>query len=181
MSFRRSLLVVSAIAIFGSGCSTRPRQFSAALKTPATDQNAYERDYQICQTLVGKGYKSNFKSTALKLGIGTAAGFAGGIAVGAVVAAATTPTVGTLGLNVVGAGAGAASIAFPVIGIGVGFGVSRAIRSGREKRVKAALATCLGEYGYSVDSWTLVKKVRKTKGKTPAPAPDPAIAATPVG
>lgn len=181
MSVRTAFVALSVTALLVSGCSTRPRQFAPTLKTPASDQAAYDRDYQTCQALVGKGYKSNFKATALKLGVGAAAGFAGAAAASAVAIASTTPTLATLGLNTTAAGIGAASIALPVIGIGVGFGVSRAIRSGREKRVKAALATCLGEYGHSVDSWTLVKKPKNIKGQKSVPTPIPAVADTPVG
>ncbi len=183
MSVRTVVIALSSAALLVSGCSTRPRQFTATLTTPASDPTGYDRDFQTCQTLVGKGYQSNFKATALKLGIGTAAGIGGGLAVGAVVASAVTPTVASLGFNSVAAGAAAFTVAVPVIGIGVGFGVSRAIRSGREKRIKAALASCLSEYGYSVDSWKPVKKVRKTKSKAVAPDPvaAPAIAATPAG
>ena len=181
MSVRCALIVIAATGLVLGGCSTRPRQFAPTLKSPASDQVTYDRDYQTCQTLVGRGYKSNFKATALTLGIGTAAGVAGAVAASAVAIASTTPTLATLGFNTTAAGVGAATIALPVIGIGVGFGVSRAIRSGREKRVKAALASCLSEYGHSVDSWTLVKKTKKIKGQKTTPTPIPAVADTPVG
>lgn len=132
MSVRGAIIALSVTGLLVSGCSSRPRQVSATLKTPVSDQTAYDRETQTCQTLVGRGCKSDFRATALKLGAGTAAGI----------------------------------------------GVSRVIRSGREKRIKTALASCLGEYCHSVDSWTLVKKVRKTKGQKTAPTPVPAIADT---
>ena len=176
MSVRCAVAVLAATALLIGGCSSRPRQFAPTLKTPASNQATYDKDYLTCRTLVGKGYKSDFKATALTLGIGTAAGLGGGLAVGAVVISTTTPTLATLGLNASAAGIGAASVAFPIIGIGVGFGVSRAIRSGREKRIKTALASCLGEYGHSVDGWTLVKKA---KSQSTAPTPAPAVADAP--
>ena len=181
MTVRCALIVLAATGLVLGGCSTRPRQFAPTLKTPASDQATYDKDYQTCQALVGKGYKSNFKATALKLGIGTAAGFAGGVVVGAVAIASTTPTLVSLGFSTSVAGIGAASIAFPVIGIGVGFGVSRVIRSGREKRIKTALSGCLSEYGHSVDSWTMVKKAKKIRGQKTVPTPQPVIVDTSVG
>lgn len=180
MSVRCAFAVLAATGLVLGGCSTRPRQFAPTLKTPASDQAAYDKDYQTCQTLVGKGYKSNFKATAVKLGVGTAAGIGGGLAIGAVVASSITPTLATFGTNATAAGIGAFSIALPVIGIGVGIGVSRAIRSGREKRIKTGLAACLSEYGHNVESWTVVKKAKKTKGQKTAPTPIPAVADTPV-
>lgn len=49
-------------------------------------------------------------------------------------------------------------------------GVSRAIRSGREKKLKQAMGRCLEEYGYQVEAWTLAKKAKKSSAKDSAPA-----------
>lgn len=163
------IITLAVIATLGSGCSTRPRNFAASVNTPVADRMAFESDYRTCQQLVAAGHKSNFKgaaATALTTGVGT-------IGTGAAIAG--------LGMGGVNVGTGAVSASFaamPVIGILAGFGVSRAIRGGRERKFKRAMGDCLTEYGYSVDSW--VKLERKADpvaaagsrvAVRPAPAP----------
>ena len=99
--------------------------------------------------LVRRGHTSNFKgaaTTALATGVGT-------VGAGAAIASA-----GVVGISSSGAVAAAATVAMPVVGVLVGFGISRAIRSGRESKFKRAMATCLGEYGYSVENWSKLHK-----------------------
>lgn len=138
------VLAVSALII--SGCSTKPRNFSAIVLTPANERVAFENDYRTCQTLVRSGHSSEFRAaaaTALATGVGT---------VGATVGAAGVGAVGMAGATT------AASIAIPFIGVLAGFGVSRAIRGGKERKFKRLMSSCLTEYGYSVDSWVKLGK-----------------------
>lgn len=166
------ILALAIMAVTTSGCSTRPRSFAASVGTPVADRVAFESDYRTCQQLVAAGHKSNFKgaaATALTTGVGT-------VGTGAAIAG--------LGMGGVNIGTGAVSASFaamPVIGILAGFGVSRAIRGGRERKFKRDMGNCLGEYGYSVDSW--VKLDRKADPVAEAgsrvglrPAPEPGTA-----
>ena len=56
--------------------------------------------------------------------------------------------------------------ALPTAFIGSIF-VAKAIRSDREKRLKAQMTECLGKYGYSVVGWERAGK--KNRSKTPTP------------
>jgi len=135
-------LVASGLLL--SGCSTRPRNFSASLAAPVADRTALEQDFRTCQSLVRQGRTSDFKAgaaTALATGVGT---------VGTGVAMAGT---GMVGITSSGGAAAAATAAMPVVGLLLGFGVSRMIRSGRERKYKHAMATCLAEYDYTVAAW----------------------------
>jgi hypothetical protein len=55
---------------------------------------------------------------------------------------------------------------YPTAFVG-GFLVAKAIRSDREKRLKAQMTECLGKYGYSVAGWERTGK--KSRSKTPPP------------
>jgi hypothetical protein len=153
---RYSLITaLCVIANIASGCSSKPRQFIATVNPPAADEAGYQRDFATCDMLARKGYKSGFKAAALSAVSGAAGGVGGSVAIGsAAVAVGNAGFTGSLA---------AASVAFPIVGIAAGFGVSRAIRGGREKRLKQAITNCLGEYGYSVSEWTRVKKPKKSQ------------------
>lgn len=153
MNISRMMASLCALALVVGGCSSRPRQFVATVNPPAADEAVYKRDFTTCDTLARKGYKSDFKAVALST-VGAAAGsVAGAVSVGtAAVAVGNAGFVGSLS---------AATVAFPIVGLAAGFGVSRAIRGGREKRLKRAVATCLSEYGYTVDTWSRVIKPKK--------------------
>lgn len=156
------VLVVSAVALMMGGCSSRPRQFIATVNPPASDEAAYQRDFATCDILARKGYKSGFKALALSTAGGTAIGY--GVGVGASsIAAASAVTGGGIGVigNGIAAGATAGVGALIIVGLPVGFGISRAIRGGREKRLKRTISSCLTEYGYTVADWTRVKKPKK--------------------
>lgn len=152
----QSLTILVCIVAAASGCSSRPRQFAPILKAPASDAAAYQNDLATCKTLVGRGYKSNFKATAGVIGAGTVAGTATGIASFAALSSQGILGGTTTASSVLG-------VAFPFVGFAASFGVSRAIRSGREKKVKTATESCLKEYGYSVEGWTRIKKQKKSE------------------
>jgi len=59
-----------------------------------------------------------------------------------------------------------AVVALPATFVGSIF-VAKAIRSDREKRLKAQMTECLGKYGYSVVDWERAGK--KNRSKTPPP------------
>jgi hypothetical protein len=160
------LIIILTLSL--GGCSTRPRYFVASLQTPAADTAQFESDLALCRELVGRGYKSNFKAQAAAIGLGTVAS---GVVVGAVQAAAINAAI----INVAGgtastAGVTALSVAVPFVGVAVGFGVSRIIRSGREKKLKRNLTNCLAEYNHTVEKWTPAKRPKlPRKGQQPEP------------
>ncbi len=144
---KTAIAALAAISLAG-GCSTKPRNFSANVAAPVQDRAAFESDYRTCQTLVSQGKGSNFKASAatvLATGVGT-------VGSGAAIAAS-----GAVGITSTG-GATVATAAMPVIGVLIGFGVSRAIRSGRERKFKRNMTACLGEYGYAVANWNKIRK-----------------------
>jgi hypothetical protein len=135
-----------------SGCSTKPRNFQPIVTPPPADPLALQKTVDDCVTMVRSGRKSGF-ANALAVGAGTGAGaIVGAIGAGSL---ATASGAGFAGAS------GAATAAFPIVGIAVGFGISRAIRSGREKKIKTAMTTCLGEFGYTVSSWEVIRKTKK--------------------
>jgi len=165
-------LAVSAMLL--SGCSTRPRNFAASVSEPVADRTSFEKDYRTCQALVRAGRSNNFKAaaaTALATGAGT---------VGSGMAMAGA---GMVGITSSG-GAVVAVAAMPVVGVLAGFGVSRMIRTGKERKFKRAMTACLSEYGYAVEGWTKLHKrddaaniAARTVPVTTPPAIEPASAA----
>lgn len=149
MNFNRKITMPVIAAILISGCSTRARDFSPTLTAPAADEVAFGQMKATCSILARQGVKSGFKDAALLTGAG-AAGALGG-------AAAATAT-GAVGFGMSGAAAGAATAGLLAIPLGIGFGVSRLIRSGKERRLKRAMSDCLVENGYSVASWSVERK-----------------------
>ncbi len=144
-----TICAITAAAVLLSGCSTRPRNFSASLSAPVEDRAAFESDYRTCSNLVRSGHTANFKSTA-------ATGLAAGV--GAAGAGAAMASTGMVGAYMSGGAAFAAAAAMPVVGILAGFGVSRAIRGGKERKMKRSMTACLAEYGYGVESWDKLHK-----------------------
>ena len=148
MTYKHNICALVGVAMLASGCSTRPRNFTAELSAPVVDRMAFEGDFRTCQTLVRQGHKSNFKgaaASALATGVGT-------VGAGAAMASA-----GLVGITSSG-GAALATAAMPLVGVFLGFGVSRMIRSGKEGKFKRAMDACLDEYGYGVSRWSAVKK-----------------------
>jgi len=146
---RKTVLVAATLATALSACSTRPRNFAAEVSTPVADRLAFEQDYRTCQQLVASGHSNNFKSVALQ-SVATGAG-AFGTGVGLV-------STGAVGITSSSGAAAAATAAMPVVGVLLGFGVSRAIRGGRERKFKRNMSACLTEYGYEVADWEKLEK-----------------------
>lgn len=149
MHTSRLICAATIAAVMLSGCSTRPRNFSAELAAPVPDRAAFANDYRTCQQLVAAGHRSDFKVKA----VAATAGTAGALGTGAILAPATM-TIGAGG----GAGMAAAAVAMPVVGVLAAFGISRAIRGGKEKKQRQAMSDCLAEYGYTVDGWNKLGK-----------------------
>jgi hypothetical protein len=150
-------VVVIAIVTLASGCSTRPREFRAnVVASPPVERN-FDTDMRQCQVMVRKGIKKDFRRTAAQVVAGAGGGLVVGTAVAGVAAANATTLSGAFGAA--SAGGAAMSVGGPLIA----FGVSRMIRTGREKKYRAALETCLGEYGYQVAGWEKQKKLTKAE------------------
>jgi hypothetical protein len=150
--------------ILESACSTRPRHFVAQLDNDPADVAVFQKVQENCRVLALQGRRSGFGDAAAQTLGGTAAGYAAGSAAVGVTTSASFAT----GLSVVTA-------AMTFVGPLAGFGVSRAIRSGREKRLKRAMTACLDENGYSVASWDKTKRPpQPTKALAAAPSPSPA-------
>jgi hypothetical protein len=152
----RAVTVIAIFALVG-GCSTRPREFRADIAASPPEARNFDADMRQCQVMVRQGVKKDFKRTAAQVALGTG----GGIAIGGAVASAAAANATTLSgaFGAMGAGAAAMTVAGPLIG----FGVSRMIRTGREKKYRAALEACLGEYGYQVAGWKKQKKLTKAE------------------
>lgn len=170
---RGQIAVITIGAALLAGCSTRPREFHAQLAAPSPDTAKFEHDMRLCQIMVRRGVKTNFASAAAQGVLGTA----GGIGAGAVAGG-----LGATFSSSVGIGASSMFIAGPLIG----FGVSRGIRSMRERRYKERLGACMTEYGYNVADWAKQKRLTKEdiaatlaereRAAAVAPAPAPVLA-----
>lgn len=158
MNTPRTITAALCAAMLVTGCSTRPRNFTANLSAPVADRTEFENDFRRCQTLVRGGHLSGFRAAASKIAVGSGV-ISGGIAVGAVGAGVGASTVGAgTGWSSVGAGLGAAAAAATVFVAAAGFGVTRLIRGGRERKYKQAMANCLAEYGHGVASWSKLSR-----------------------
>ncbi|MDP3677034.1 MAG: hypothetical protein Q8R44_18345 [Novosphingobium sp.] len=152
MNRNPTIFALAAACVLVSGCSTRPRNFTAELSAPVPDRMAFENDFRTCQTLVRQGHRNGFRSAATGLAVGSGA-VGAGLAVGSMTAGGVYSSYGAAG-----AAAGAALMATTaVVGI-AGFGLTRLIRGGKERKFKRAMDACLTEYGYSVGSWAKVHK-----------------------
>ncbi|MFZ9396920.1 MAG: hypothetical protein ACO25F_12780 [Erythrobacter sp.] len=135
-----------------AGCSTKPRNFAASVSTPVNDRIAFEQDYRTCAALVKSGHKSGFRSAATTTAI-SAGAVGAGAGVAALGAGGTYSSVGAAG-----AAAGTVLAAATVVAGLAGFGITRAIRGGKERKFKRNMAACLAEYGYQVTDWEKLKK-----------------------
>ena len=160
MKARAILCLCASIAI--SACSTRPRDFQASLSVAPSSQDMFTRDFAVCQLMVDRGVRGQFKDQ-LAANSAAAAGIAAGtVAAGAAIAANIGATVansisaafGQVGTATGSATASTLSVAAPVAGILISVAISQSIKGKREKQVKTAMTDCLGESGYTVTGWT---------------------------
>ncbi len=151
MSRRIQFAICLATALATTACSTRPRTFSAMVDPiggaplVATSEGT---TFTTCDQLVRSGRKSGFAAAAAQsaaTGVGLFAGAAG-------VAAS-----GTVGIGATAGGA-VLSAAIPFVGIAAGLGINRLIRSGRERKYKAGMTSCMQEFGYDVVEWNRAPK-----------------------
>ena len=148
-------LLLASLTLAPSACSSRPRYFKPQLSEAAPVQSKVERDVWVCDQLVRKGYRGDFKNAALQASGGAVAGLAAGAAAVSLTAA---PAASSLNLAAgLGNAAGAMTVVTPLIM----FGVSRAIRSGREKKHKVKMSQCLTELGYEPSGWAKAKRPKK--------------------
>jgi len=159
------VFAIATSAMLLSGCSTAPRNFAASVSTPVSDQTAFENDYRNCQKMVSAGRTSGFRDAAI-----TGAGAAGA---GALFGAGSFAAASSW------SAAGAAASAVPFVGVFAGFGISRAIRGGKERKLKRGMTTCLAEYGYSVADWEKLPK-KADPASYAAQHTDPTIVAQPI-
>lgn len=174
-TIRIAICLVAAGA--ASGCSTKPRQFSAQVRplvaapalaaTPPRSEGAV---FATCDDFVRSGRTSEFASAAASTGAASAA------VLGSAAAVAAS---GTVGIGATTAGY-ALTAAIPFVGIAAGIGMNRMIRRGREKGYRKHMTTCMGELGYEVADWTrAAKKQRGTASLVPGAGPVP-VAPVPV-
>lgn len=159
MNRNRKIIIPVIAEMLITGCSTRARNFSPTLVAPASDEVAFQHTIETCRMLARQGVKGGFKDAALLTGA-SAAGAVGG-------AAAITAS-GAVGIGMSGAAAGAATAGLLAIPLGIGFGVSRLIRSGKERRLKRAMGDCLVENGYSVANWSIDRIAKAQDDPSPA-------------
>ncbi|MEE1878181.1 hypothetical protein [Altererythrobacter litoralis] len=148
----KAALAVAAMATALAGCSTKPRNFAASVSTPVPDRVAFEQDYRTCAALVKSGHSSGFKTAATSTAIGAGA-VGAGASVAALGAGGTYSSFGAAG-----AAAGTVLAAATVVTGLAGFGITRAIRGGKERKFKRNMSACLSEYGYEVADWEKLKK-----------------------
>lgn len=149
------------IALSAAGCSTRPRTFSATV-TPVDGTTPLAQSETLafanCDQQVRQGRKSGFTSVAVT-GVATTVGLYGGAGIA---------TSGIAGGSLSAAGATAAA-ALPIVGFAAAFGMNRLIRSGRERKYKRTMATCMNELGYTVIDWSKVPKKQPATAKLAPP------------
>ena len=158
---KKLVFLIAAGSLLAGGCSTRPRQFQPVLTVTPADSRSYENDLAECQSLVASGKHSGFGPAIAATGAGVAAGYGAGAAT---IATGAVP----LGIGMSAGAAVAALSIMPLAGLAAGVGVTRAIRSGKEKKINRAMTECLAAHGHSVSSWEPAKKPRKA---SPAPSP----------
>jgi len=151
-----ALALISCLTL--DGCSSRPRDFTPTLASPATSQAEFESAYATCrQLLVAGKLDASGRSASLAGGAGMGAGTA---AVGGT-AAAVAGGWGGVAL------ASATVVLLPFAVIGGAWGMSRMKRTRKEKAIKTAMEGCLQDRGFHVAGWS------KTVGK-PVIAPSAA-------
>ena len=147
-------VLVAALVV--QGCSSRPREFTPRLATPAASAE-FDAAYANCQQLLVAGKLDS-------------SGRTGSAAAGAAVGAGTAVAGGTAAAAAGGyAGLAAASatiVLLPFAILGGAWGMSRMKRAKKEQAIKTALEGCLAERGYQVVAWD---KTGRKASVVPAP------------
>lgn len=138
-----------AACLLLEACSSRPREFTPALATPAASQANFDAAYAECKQLLIAG-KLDSSGRSGSAGAGVAAG-------------ATTAAVGTAAATTVGGYAGLAAasatiVLLPFAIVGGAWGMSKMKRAKKERVIKAKMEGCLSERGYQVASWSKAAK-----------------------
>lgn len=150
---RTMISAALACALLLAGCSSRPREFRPMLAAPQSgqapfDQAAFDRAYAECSELFVAG-KLDSEGRLASAGAGAAAmGTTAVVGTGTAVAIA-----GYSGLAVLSA----TVVLLPFALVGGAVGMAKAKRAKKEKAIKAAMAGCLAERGYHVQSWDRVR------------------------
>ncbi len=139
--------LVTTLAL--EACSSRPREFTPTLATPAANQTEFDAIYATCQQLYVAG-KLDSSGRSGSAGAGAAAG-AATVAAGGTAAAAVG---GYAGL----AAASATIVLLPFALLGGAWGMSKIKRAKKERAVKTAMEGCLNEHGYHVAGWSKAAK-----------------------
>jgi uncharacterized membrane protein YfcA len=147
---RRNIVTAALVIVALAACSSRPREFEPTLQAAPADAAQYERDYETCRTLVAQGQRSGFGAQLASAGTGVAAGV--GIPVG----------IAALGEAATYAVASTAVVFMPLVGVGAAWGMAKRKKNKKEREIKQATALCLSEHGYTVGSWDVAKKRKKT-------------------
>lgn len=148
---RAKMRVATAVAVLAlvGACASAPRGFSPLLSATPADAAAFRTAFDACAAMVAEGRQDNF-------GDGRATSGAGGAAIGGAAAVATGASAASGAGMLAGAAAGAGlAIGMVVFAPLAVFGVSRAQRAAKERRIKAAMETCLRERGFEVTGWAL--------------------------
>jgi hypothetical protein len=150
-----ALALISCLTV--EACSSRPRDFTPTLASPAASQAEFQSAYATChQLLVAGKLDASGRSASVAGGAGVGAGTA---AVGGT-AAAVAGGWGGVAL------ASATVVLLPFAVIGGAWGMSRMKRTRKERAIKTAMEGCLQERGYQVAGWS--KALRKPTVVEPA-------------
>jgi hypothetical protein len=155
----RSVHLLLAAALALTGCASTPRGFAPVMAAPPADPAAFETAFNLCTAEVSAGRRENFRS-------GRGGSAAGGMALGGAAALVTGASAAS-GAGMLAGVAGAAGMAaglvvFAPLAI---FGVSRVQRANKERDIQRAMATCLGEEGFTVSGW----RVERAAGAMASP------------
>lgn len=156
---RKSIALAVAGAVTLAGCSSRPREFTPMLATPAASQAEFEVAYATCQQLFVEG-----KLDSSGRGGSAGAGLAAGGATAAIGSTAAVATAGYAGMAV----AAATVVLLPFAVLGGAWGLSRAKRAKKERAIKMAMEGCLAERGYQVAGWSKAVKTPMIVAETKA-------------
>jgi hypothetical protein len=150
----RKFVLAAAAVVTLAGCSSRPREFSPVLASPAANAAAFDGAVAECSSLLTAG-KLTSEGRLASGAVGAAAG-------------ATTLAVGSAAASGAGlyggmAVAGATLVALPFVAIGGAYGMAKAKQKRKERAIQTAMAGCLAERGHDVAGWQRKGKIIPVK------------------